>query len=110
MYIFCIVFKACKRLLQVSRLFKGLVHCRKELDSELLDDKSTVRGVVCADGDGLCIAGEILLVTLHLVTEVTGPFFLPLQRTAKLRNEPLLSLPQWPSWRILWSPRTMRDR
>ena len=32
--------------------------CSKELDSELLEAKSTVKGVLTADGDGLVLKGE----------------------------------------------------
>lgn len=31
---------------------------RSELDSELLDDRSTVLGVLTADDKGLCLLGE----------------------------------------------------
>ena len=33
--------------------------CRKELDSELLEAKSTVKGVLTADRDGLVLKGEL---------------------------------------------------
>ena len=38
--------------------FYPFYHCRKELDSELLEAKSTVKGVLTADGDGLVLKGE----------------------------------------------------
>ena len=33
---------------------------RSELDSELLDDRSTVLGVLTADDKGLCLLGKLL--------------------------------------------------
>ncbi len=35
-----------------------LILARSELDSELLDDRSTVLGVLTADDKGLCLLGK----------------------------------------------------
>ena len=43
---------------QSKEEFYPFYHCRKELDSELLEAKSTVKGVLTADGDGLVLKGE----------------------------------------------------
>ena len=37
---------------------RQVLHETSELDSELLDDKSTVLGVLTADEKGLCLLGE----------------------------------------------------
>ncbi|TRY75754.1 hypothetical protein TCAL_08653 [Tigriopus californicus] len=46
--------------------------CSKELDSELLEDKSTILGVVCADDEGNCLEvnGRISPLTANLAASL----------------------------------------
>jgi len=46
------------RICSFNLLIKIQLFLRSELDSELLDDKSTVLGVLTADDKGLCLLGE----------------------------------------------------
>ena len=49
---------------QSKEEFYPFYHCRKELDSELLEAKSTVKGVLTADGDGLVLKGKQDLIMM----------------------------------------------